>query len=405
MTSQLQRLDQADVRLFSGRSNPQLANGIATALGIRLENTHFSRFSNDNLYVQLGASVRGRTVYIVQSLTPPVSDHLVELLMMLDIAKSAAAKEVHAIIPYFSYARSDKKDAPRISITARLVADLLVTSGATHVMTMTLHSPQVHGFFGVPTDPLTARGLFADYYLPRQYSPNDTIVVAPDMGSSKSSARFADMLGLSMAAANKTRMNDQHVHIGGNIGRQVRGFRRALIHDDEIATGGTIAELARLLVDFGIKEIHVICTHGLFLGDAMERLAAIPEIVEIVTTDTVAIAGQESLPNMVKLSTAPVFAGAIHQNFSRKSIGDFSISATASSLRTSSQANTTGRVRSISSKPYPVLPSLRIDPVSIDNEESRCNDCRLTARCVPTFPDCSPACTLWPGSTSMADIW
>src|SRR5690606_20781076 len=124
----------------------------------------------------LGASVRGRNVYIVQSLVPPVSDHLVELLMMLDIARSAAAREVHAIIPYFSYGRSDKKDAPRISITARLVADLLTTSGATHVMTKTLHSPQVHGFFSVPTDPLTARGLFADYYRGFNFDPEDTVV-------------------------------------------------------------------------------------------------------------------------------------------------------------------------------------------------------------------------------------
>lgn len=322
MLNTIEPLNQADVRVFSGRSNPRLALGIATALGVDLEPTHFSRFSNDNLFVQLGASVRGRVVYIVQSLTPPVSDHLVELLMMLDIAKSAAAKEVHAVIPYFSYARSDKKDAPRISITARLVADLLGTSGATHVMTMTLHSPQVHGFFGVPTDPLTARGLFANYFRPRQFSATDTIVVAPDMGSSKSTTRFADMLGLGMAAANKTRLDDNRVQISDSIGRQVMGYRRALIHDDEIATGGTIAELARMLIDFGIQEIYVICTHGLFLGRAIERLVAIPEIVEIVTTDTVDLPEQERLPNMVRLSTAPVFASAISQNYNRKSIGD-----------------------------------------------------------------------------------
>mgnify|MGYP003602488372 FL=1 len=150
MSLETQPLNQSDVRLFSGRSNPVLAAAIARNLGIRLEVTHFSRFSNDNLFVQLGASVRGRKVYIVQSLVPPVSDHLMELLMMLDIANGAAASEIHAIIPYFSYARSDKKDAPRISITARLVADLMRTAGATHVMTMTLHSPQVHGFFGIP---------------------------------------------------------------------------------------------------------------------------------------------------------------------------------------------------------------------------------------------------------------
>jgi ribose-phosphate pyrophosphokinase len=245
-----------------------------------------------------------------------------ELLMMLDIAKGAAAREVHAIIPYFSYARSDKKDAPRISITSRLVADLLKTSGATHVMTMSLHSPQVHGFFSVPTDPLTARGLFAQYFASFAFAPNDTVVVAPDVGSAKSAARFAQTLGLGVATANKTRINDTTVRMGGFLGRQVEGFRRALIHDDEIATGGTIVELCRLLLDHGLEELYVICTHGLFLGRALERLAAIPEIVELVTTDTVPMAPERRPPNLITLSTAPVFAGAIRQNYYRQSIGE-----------------------------------------------------------------------------------
>ena len=154
-------LDPNDVRVFSGCSHPVLAADIAAYLSVPLEKTLVRRFSNDNLYVQLGASVRARAVFIVQSLVPPVNDHLIELFMLLDAARGAAAREIHAIIPYFSYARSDKKDAPRISITARLIADLLQTAGATHVMTMTLHSPQVHGFFGIPCDPLTARASIA----------------------------------------------------------------------------------------------------------------------------------------------------------------------------------------------------------------------------------------------------
>lgn len=321
MRHETRQLTQSDVRLFAGRSNPALAASIAENLEVRLEDTHFSRFSNDNLFVQLGASVRGRSVYIVQSLVPPVSDHLMELLMMLDIAKSAAAAEIHAVIPYFSYARSDKKDAPRISITARLVADLLHTAGATHIMTMTLHSPQVHGFFSVPADPLTARGLFADYLSERQYSPADTIVVSPDMGSAKSAARFAEMLGLGVATANKTRIDDTRVQYSGLIGRQVSGFRRAIIHDDEIATGGTIVELCRLLTDHGLEEIIVICTHGVFLHGGLDRLEAVPEIMEIVTTDTV--------PQVIRLgsklavlSTGSIFAGAIRQNYYHRSIGE-----------------------------------------------------------------------------------
>ena len=322
MKEELRQLDPNDVRIFSGRSNPELARRIADHLSIPLAKTHFSRFSNDNMYVQLGASVRGRTVYIVQSMIPPVSDHLVELSMMLDIAKSASAREVHAIIPYFSYARSDKKDAPRISITARLVGDLLVTAGASHIMTMQLHSAQVHGFFNVPADPLTARGLLANHVCGMQFTREDTVVVAPDVGGAKSSGRFAAMLDLPAAAANKTRMSDKQVEIGGLIGRQVKGFRRALVHDDEIATGGTVIQLCNLLIDYGIEEITLIVTHGLFLGDALERLSKMPQIREIVTTDTVPLPEEKRLSNMTVLSTSPVFAGAILQNYNRRSIGE-----------------------------------------------------------------------------------
>src|SRR5512142_3323197 len=183
------KLDPNEVRFFSGSSHPQLAADIASYLGLPLDKTYIRRFSNDNLYIQLGASVRQRVVYIVQSLTPPVNDHLVELLMMLDIARSASAQEIHAIIPYYSFARSDKKDAPRISITARLIADLIKTAGATHVMSMVFHSPQVHGFFSVPTDPLSSWLIFKEYLETRDLT--GTILVTPDMGQAKSASRFA----------------------------------------------------------------------------------------------------------------------------------------------------------------------------------------------------------------------
>jgi ribose-phosphate pyrophosphokinase len=229
---------------------------------------------------------------------------------------------VHAIIPYFSYARSDKKDSPRISITARLVADLLVSSGATHFMTMQLHSPQVHGFFSIPADPLTARGLFSRYFKEKGFNSQDTVVVAPDVGGAKSSSRFARMLNLPVASANKTRISDSEVEIGGLIGRQVRGFRRALVHDDEIATGGSVADLCEILIAQGIEEIFLICTHGLFLGMAVERLSQIPQIKEIVTTDTVTRPDIPEFTNFTVLSTAPLFAGAIWQNYNRRSIGE-----------------------------------------------------------------------------------
>lgn len=315
-------LDPNDVRFFSGQSHPELAAEIASFVSVPLDHTVFRRFSNDNLYIQLAASVRGRTVFIVQSLIPPVSDNLMELFMMLDIARSAGACEVHAIIPYFSYARSDKKDAPRISITARLIADLLQTSGATHVMTMTLHSPQVHGFFSVPTDPLTARPLFSQYFLKQNLNPNETIVVAPDMGRANPATRFAARLGLPAAAAEKRRLSDKTVVIGGLITKQVRGFRRALVYDDEIATGGTVIELSKVLIENGIEDIALICTHGVFTHDALQALDAIPEITEIVTTNTVPIPPEKRIPKLTIISVGPIFAEAIWRNYTRQSIGE-----------------------------------------------------------------------------------
>lgn len=311
------RLNPSEIRIFSGSAHPALAGGIAEFLGVPLEETRVSRFSNDNLYLQLGASVRSRAVYIVQSLCPPVNDHLVELLMMLDIARAAAAKEIHAIIPYYSFARSDKKDAPRISVTARLVADLLKCSGATHVMTVMLHSPQVHGFFSVPTDHLSSRPAFEQYFGQRDLA--GTVVVAGDMGNAKSAARFAKTLGLPVAAGNKERISDQEVRFTGLVGAQVSGFRRALIYDDEIATGGTIRSLSEMLLGEGIEEIWVACTHGVFVGDGFEKIAGLPEITEIVTTDTVP---QREHPRLTVLSVASVIGEAIYRNASQQSIGD-----------------------------------------------------------------------------------
>jgi ribose-phosphate pyrophosphokinase len=306
-------LDPNEVRFFSGSSHPQLAKDIASHLGLSLAQTLIKRFSNDDLYIQLGASVRSRVVYIVQSLTPPVNDHLVELLMMLDIARSASAREIHAIIPYFSFARSDKKDAPRISITARLVADLIQTAGATHVMTMMLHSPQVHGFFSIPADPLTSHPVFNRYFEGRDLA--STVVVAPDMGHAKSAARFAKGLGMPVAAGNKERISDTEVVISGLVGQSVQGNRRAIIYDDEVATGGSIVAISKILIEQGIQEIWVACTHGVFVRGGLERLAALPQITEIVTTDTVYTPPEKRHPKLKLLSVAPVFGDAISRNY------------------------------------------------------------------------------------------
>jgi ribose-phosphate pyrophosphokinase len=315
-----QTINPDEVRFFSGSSNPVLATQITAYLGVPLEPTRITRFSNDCLYIQLGASVRSRKVFIVQSLSSPVNDHLMELLMMLDIARSASAAEVHAIIPYYSFSRSDKKDAPRISITGRLVADLLQTAGATHVMTMMLHSPQVHGFFGVPTDPLSSRPVLEGHFKQRDLS--NTIVVAADMGHAQSAARFARNLSLPVAAGNKERISDTLVRYSGVVGYQVRGCRRALVYDDEISTGGTTAELVRLLVAEGIEEVWLACTHGVFAKDGLAKLAAIPQVTEIVTTDTVYIPPERRHPKLHILSVAHIFGEAIRRNYMHRSISE-----------------------------------------------------------------------------------
>jgi ribose-phosphate pyrophosphokinase len=278
-----------------------------------------SRFSNDNLYVHLGVSVREKRVFIIQPLSPPVSDHLLELLMMVDTARHASARRIHAVIPYYSYARSDKKDEPRISITARLVADLLETAGASHVITMTLHSPQVHGFFPMPVDHLTSQSVMINHFK-EEYDLSNTVVVSPDIGHAKRAAKLARALGTPLAAANKERLTDDEVDIDALIG-DVRG-KDVIIHDDEVATAGSVVKVIELLRHQDVGRITVACTHGVFCGPAIERLRAIPEIQEIVTTNTVPIPEEKRLPNMTVLSVASIFARAIRCNTLGRSVGE-----------------------------------------------------------------------------------
>lgn len=319
MSHRPSKIDPEDIRLFSGTSNPKLARRIAEYLEVPLLPTLVRRFSNDNLYVQLGESVRGRVVVIVQSFSPPVNDHIMELFMMLDAARGAGAREIHAIIPYYSFARSDKKDAPRISITGRLIAKMIGEAGATHVVTMTLHSAQVHGFFDVPTDHLTSRPALVDYF--RKQDLDNTIVVSPDAGHAVAATKLAEHLNLPMAAGSKERLSDSSVVIGGLIGN-VKGYKRAIIIDDEIAAGSSLIGISKLLLDNGVEELMAACTHGVFCGNAFERLATIPQLTKIVTTDTVPIPKKKRPENLKVISVAPLFAEAIKNNYLSRGIGD-----------------------------------------------------------------------------------
>ena len=306
------------VLIFSGSAHPALARKIANYLGLPLCPTLVRKFTNDNFYVQLGVSVRAKEVFIVQPISPPCSDNLLELCFMLDIARSAGAAGVHAVIPYYSYARSDKKDAPRISIGARLIADLLVTAGATQVTTMTLHSPQVHGFFSIPTDHLTAHSVFLKHF--RQQDLSDAVIVSPDIGHAKRALKLAQALGLPAAAGQKRRLSDNRVIIDGMMG-DVRG-KRVLLVDDEIATGGTIIEVIKYLRKEDVTRVTVLGTHGLFTGRAVEQLNAIDEIEEIVITDTVPLPEERKPTRLKVLSVAHIFGEVTRCNVLGQSVGD-----------------------------------------------------------------------------------
>lgn len=297
------------ITIFSGSAHPGLAEEICQHLGTSLSPSTLMRFSNDCLQTQLQANCREEDVFIVQPLTPPVQEHTMELLLMLDAARGASAARITAVIPHYSYARSDKKDAPRISIGGRLVADLISTAGADRVLTMALHAPQVHGFFSVPTDHLNALNVIADHF--RSSDLSNAVVVSPDLGNAKQATKFARLLGLPVAAGSKQRMADDKVKVDMIVG-DVRG-KDAIVLDDEIATGGSMVEIVEKIAEAGARRISIACTHGLFSGPAIERFrAAGDRIDEIITTNTVPLTQEKMLPNMTVLSIAPLLASAIH---------------------------------------------------------------------------------------------
>lgn len=305
-----------EIVVFSGSAHPALADEICAHLGQPRQPVTVQRFANDCLEVQLQANCRDRDVYIVQPLVAPVQEHLVELLLMLDAARGASAARITVVMPHFAYARSDKKTAPRISIGARLVADLLVTAGASRVLTMTLHAPQVHGFFSVPVDHLHALRELAGHF--RRYDLTDAVVVSPDLGNAKSAAAFARLLGVPVAAGAKERISDDKVRISAVIGEV--DDRDVIVLDDEIAKGTTMLELLDRLRERKVRSIRVACTHGLFAGGSLDRLSSQGDVLEIVCTNTVPIAAAEQWPKLEVLSVAPAFAEAIRRIHNGESV-------------------------------------------------------------------------------------
>lgn len=298
-----------DITVFSGSAHPEFAQEVCELLGVELSPSRTTRFSNDCLQVQLRDNCRKRDVFIVQPLVPPVQENLVELLLMLDAARGASAGHMTVVMPHYAYARSDKKDAPRISIGARLVADLLHKAGAQRVVTMALHSPQVHGMFEMPVDHLNATEVLARHFRRRDLS--NTVVVSPDFGNVKEANHFARALDVPVAAGAKRRLADDRVVIDAIVG-DVKD-KDVIVLDDEIATAGSLVELFDHLREIGVRSISAACVHGLFTGPAIDRLKAQPDLREIVCTSTVPVPPEKRLPNLTVLSVAPLFAEAMRR--------------------------------------------------------------------------------------------
>jgi len=312
--------------VFAGRSHPALTEGIYHHLDLPLGRSEVVEFSNENLMVRILENVRECDVFYVQTSSSPVSDHLVETLVAIDALKSASAARVTAVLPYFPYARSDKKDQPRISITARLVADLLETAGADRVLTMDLHSPQIQGFFRKPVDQLKAAPVICDY-LSEEYDLSNTVLVAGDAGEAKELGRFANRLHLPMAVVDKRRVGNDDKAVATNLIGEVKGMR-AIIVDDEIATGGTIVEAARFLRERGATAVSVAATHGVLSGPAIDRIdgkkngePSEPPFERVVVTDTIPLNGKRSDLIHV-LPTAKLFGRAIRRIHDGDSVSD-----------------------------------------------------------------------------------
>jgi ribose-phosphate pyrophosphokinase len=293
--------------IVSGSAHPELARAICRHVGVPLGRSSTHRFSNENLKVKIEENVRESDVFVVQTSCSPVSEGILELLIMIDALKSASAGRITAVLPYFPYVRSDKKDEPRISIAARLMADLIETAGADRVLTVDLHSPQVQGFFRIPSDQLTAVPLICDHLAKGDLSAS--VVVAPDAGEAKDAARVARRLNVALAIVDKRRFGDDEKPHAINLVGDVRG-KRAILIDDEIATAGTIVEAIALVRAQGANRVTVACVHPVLSGTAPERLRA-AEVDEYVFTDSIPIPPGKSNARITVLSVAELLAEAI----------------------------------------------------------------------------------------------
>jgi ribose-phosphate pyrophosphokinase len=306
-----------ELKVFTGNAHPALAKAVAKYLKISLGECEVFTFSNENIFVRILENVRQRDTFVIQPFCSPINNNLVELLIMLDALKRASAGRITAVVPYYGYGRTDKKDQPRVPITARLVADLLTVAGANRLLTVDLHAAQIQGFFNIPVDELTALKLFTRYF--KEKKLKDLVVVATDIGITKRARDLAASLDASLAIMEKRRVGNIDKAETMNVIGEVEG-KVALTVDDEIDTGGSLISVASALEKRGVKEIYACCTHPIFSGSAVSRLASSP-IKEVVVTDTVPLNGEKKLDKITVLPIAPLLGEAIHRIHTGLSIG------------------------------------------------------------------------------------
>jgi ribose-phosphate pyrophosphokinase len=312
-----------DLAIYSGTANRDLAQRVADYLGVELGGVDVFQFRNTNTFVRLHESVRGKDVFLIQPTSPPTNDHLMELLIFIDTLRRDSAARITAVVPYYGYGRTDKKDQPRVPITARLVADLITTAGADRFLTIDLHAGQIQGFFTIPTDELPAIDIFVDYFKKLKLSQDDTVVVSPDIGGVRRARNFAERMGYPLAIIEKRRARDGTMTQMYNVIGNVEG-KRVIIVDDEIDTAGTLCDAAKFLREAGALDLYASATHAVLSKPAAKRIQR-SEIAHLVVANTVPINDKKCTrigSRLEVISVAPLLGDVIRRIHEGRSVGE-----------------------------------------------------------------------------------